>query len=102
MEQADWLYSGLMFAAGILSLWTALLLTAAFIALAPSFRKSAPTTVTISSTTGRRSQQRLLPYERRLTRRPNPHGAQEPSSSRSLSEALPQRSLLGRALRLIQ
>ena len=32
MEGADLLYSGLMFAAGMLSLWTALLLTAAFIA----------------------------------------------------------------------
>ena len=39
MERADLLYSGLMFAAGLLSLWTALLLTAAFVALAPSSRK---------------------------------------------------------------
>ena len=36
MERADLLYSGLMFAAGMLSVWTALLLTAAFVALAPS------------------------------------------------------------------
>jgi hypothetical protein len=82
MERADLLYSGLMFAAGMLSVWTALLLTATFVALAPSLRKSAPGTATISST------------ER--------HGAQEPAPSRPLSEALPQQSVLGRALRLIQ
>jgi ATP-binding cassette subfamily B multidrug efflux pump len=35
MERADLLYSGLMFTAGMLSLWTALLLTAAFVAVAP-------------------------------------------------------------------
>ena len=51
MERADLLYSGLMFAAGMLSLWTALLLTATFVALAPSVRKSAPAAATISSTT---------------------------------------------------
>ena len=82
MERADLLYSGLMFAAGMLSLWTALLLTATFVALAPALRKSAPTAATISS-----------------TRR---HAAEEPTPPRSLSEALPQRSRLGRALRLIQ
>ena len=42
MERADLLYSGLMFAAGMLSVWTALLLTATFVALAPALRKSAP------------------------------------------------------------
>jgi hypothetical protein len=87
MERADLLYSGLMFAAGMLSLWTALLLTATFVALAPSLRKSAPTAATISSTT-----------RHTLTH----HGAEEPTPPRSLSEALPQRSILGRALRLIQ
>jgi hypothetical protein len=50
MEGADLLYSGMMFAAGMLSLWTALLLTATFVALAPSLRKSAPSAATISST----------------------------------------------------
>ena len=50
MERADLLYSGLMFAAGLLSLWTALLLTAAFVALVPSLGKSASTAATISST----------------------------------------------------
>jgi len=50
MERADLLYSGLMFAAGMLSLWTALLVTAAFVNLAPSLRKSAPYAATISST----------------------------------------------------
>ena len=41
MEHADLLYSGLMFAAGMLSLWTVLLLTAAIVVLAPRLRKSA-------------------------------------------------------------
>jgi len=55
MERADLLYSGLMFAAGMLSLWTGLLLTATFVALAPSLGKSAlgesaPSAATISST----------------------------------------------------
>jgi len=40
MERADLLYSGLMFAAGMLSLWTALLFTAAFVTLASSLRNS--------------------------------------------------------------
>jgi hypothetical protein len=31
MERAELLYSGMMFAAGMLSLWTALLLTATFL-----------------------------------------------------------------------
>ena len=82
MERADLLYSGLMFAAGLLSLWTALLLTAAFVALAPSLGKSASTAATISST--------------------KRHGAEKPTPPRSVSKALPQRSRLGRALRLIQ
>jgi len=82
MERADLLYSGLMFAAGMLSLWTALLLTATFVALAPSLGKSAPTTATISST--------------------KLHGAEETTPARSVSEALPRWSRLGRALRLIQ
>ena len=90
MERADLLYSGLMFAAGMLSVWTALLLTAAFVALAPASRKSAPIAATISSTerhgpTDRRSEQRRLEH----------HGAEEPTSARSLSEALPARPLPG-------
>ena len=82
MERADLLYSGLMFTAGMLSLWTALLLTAAFAVLARPLRKSAPAAATISSTRS--------------------HAAEEPTPSRSVSEALPQRSGLGRALRPIQ
>lgn len=70
MERADLLYSGLMFAAGMLSLWTALLLTAAFVAIAPSLRKSAPTAATISST-----------RRQGLTH----HGAEEPTPPRSVS-----------------
>jgi len=58
MERADLLYSGLMFAAGMLSVWTALLLTATLVALAPSLRKSAPRAATISSIGSRSSEQR--------------------------------------------
>ena len=87
MERADLLYSGLMFAAGMLSVWTALLLTATFVALAPTFRKSAPGAATISST---------------RSHVPKHHGAEELTPPGSLSEALPQRSVLGRPLRSIQ
>lgn len=97
MERADLLYSGLMFAAGMLSLWTALLLTAAFVALAPSLGKSAPTAATISSTKGHALADRTL-TDRAYT----DHGAEEATPARSVSEALPRRSRLGRALRLIQ
>ena len=97
MERADLLYSGLMFAAGLLSLWTALLLTAAFIALAPSLGKSASTAATISST------KRHALADRALTDRAyTDHGAAETTPARSVSEALPRRSRLGRALRLMQ
>jgi hypothetical protein len=96
MERADLLYSGLMFAAGMLSLWTALLLTAAFVALAPSLGKSAPAAATISSTSSRDRKRRAL-ADRALS----DHGAEELTPPRSLSQALPQRSRLGRALRLI-
>jgi len=82
MERADLLYSGLMFAAGMLSVWTAVLVTATFVSLARSLRKSAPSAATISST--------------------KHHGAEEPTPPRSLLEALPQWSRLGRSLRLIQ
>src|SRR5277367_4229887 len=102
MERADLLYSGLMFAAGLLSLWTALLLTATFVALAPSFRKSASAAATISST-----RSRVL-TDRHLTDRhlegcqskdrssAKDHGAQEPTPSSPVSEALSQRTVLGR------
>jgi hypothetical protein len=79
MERADLLYSGLMFAAGMLSLWTALLITAAFVALAPSLGKSAPAAATISSTEGHDPTHRASRH----------HGAEEPTPPRSLSEALP-------------
>ena len=92
MERADLLYSGLMFAAGMLSLWTALLLTAAFVALASSLGKSAPTAATISST------ERHALADRAHT----DHGAEEATPACSVSEALPRWSRLGRALRLIQ
>ena len=84
MAQVDFLYSGLMFAAGMLSLWTMLLVTATFLTLSPSLRKSAARTATISSTNSKR------------------HAAEKATPPRPLSQALPQRSILGRALRLIQ
>jgi hypothetical protein len=97
MERSDLLYSGMMFAAGMLSLWTALLLTAAFVALAPSFQKSASSAATISS---RRS---LTLNSRALGRSAlSNHGAEESPSSHSLFKALPQRSVLGRIVRFIQ
>ena len=86
MERADLLYSGLMFAAGMLSLWTALLLTATFIALAPALRKSAPSAATISSTRSHAATH---------------HGAEEPTPPSSLSEALPARPRLGLSVRTI-
>lgn len=104
MERADLLYSGLMFAAGMLSLWTALLLTAAFVALAPSLGKSAPSAATISSTNGRDLTRHAL-ADRTLSDRSlseSDYGAEESTPARSLSKASPQRSRLGRALRLIQ
>jgi hypothetical protein len=108
MERADLLYSGLMFAAGMLSLWTALLLTATFVALAPSFRKSASAAATISSTSSRlltdlRSEDRRL-EDRHLKDRSSAKddGSQEPTPSSPVSEALSQRTVLGRPLRLIQ
>jgi len=97
MERADLLYSGVMFAAGMLSLWTAVLLTAAFVALAPSFRKSASAAATISST-----RSRVLSDRHSQDRSCKDHGAQEPTPSSPVSEALSQRTVLGRPLRLIQ
>jgi len=88
MERADLLYSGLMFAAGMLSLWTALLLTAAFIFLSPSARKSVPGAATISSSRNSAAYQN--------------DGAEEATPSRSLSQASPQRSARGRVLRFMQ
>lgn len=84
MERADLLYSGLMFAAGVLSVWTALLVTATCVALAPALRKSAPGAATISST-----------EHPGLTH----HGAEEATPPGSLSEALPPGTRLGRSMR---
>ena len=92
MQHADLLYSGLMFAAGMLSLWTALLLTAVFATLAPQLRKSAPAAATISSTRRHGLTDRASTH----------HGAEEPTPLNSVPEALPRRPRLGRALRLIQ
>jgi len=86
MERADLLYSGLMFAAGMLSLWTALLLTATLFGLAHAFRKSAPSAVTISST---------------RSHAPTHHGAKEPTPPSPVSQALPARAYLGSTMRTI-
>src|ERR1700722_1231429 len=97
MERADLLYSGLMFAAGMLSLWTALLVTATLIALAPSPRKSASSAATISST----GLHTALPSSvRRSVDGSVQHGAQETALPRSVSQTISQRSVLGRAVRL--
>jgi hypothetical protein len=92
MEHVDLLYSGLMFAAGMLSVWTVLLVTATFATLSPSLRKTAATTATISS------RERHVPAHQV----PVHHGAEKATPPRSVSEALPQRPVLGRALRPIQ
>src|SRR5258708_38398903 len=75
-----------MSAGGRLSLWTAFLLPAPFVPPAPAQKKPAPAAATISST---------------RSHVPTHHGAEESTPTRSLSEALPQRSVLGRALRPI-
>ena len=107
MERSDLLYSGLMFAAGMLSLWTALLFTAAFIALAPSFQKSASSAVTISSRrshTSRSHALRNLALDSHALDKHalDNHGAEESPSPNPLSQALSQRSVLGRIVRFIQ
>lgn len=87
MEHADLLYSGLMFAAGMLSVWALVLLTATFVVLAPSARKSGPSAATISS-----SKPQVLAG----------HGAEKVTPSRSVSQALPPRTVVGRSLRPVQ
>lgn len=66
MESADLLYSGLLLAALMLSLWTAALLTAACFFFAPfvtaSASKSAPGAATIASTEGHVSRAPAPPH----------------------------------------
>ena len=88
MERADLLYSGLMFAAGMLSLWTALLLTAAFVVLAPALRKSTSTAATISSTGSRDLKDRALADRTLSDRTLSDHGAEESTPARSLSQTV--------------
>ena len=87
------LYSGLMFAAGMLSLWTALLLTATFIALAPGLRKSAPRAATISSTSSRGRQARAAKSSRPVRRRSPFAAAQFDSTQNGAEEFTPARSV---------
>ena len=82
MERADLLYSGLMLAAVLLSLWTALLVTATFVALAPSHRKSGAAAATISVA--------------------KTHVSEKAATSRPVSEALPHGPFPGRAMRPVQ
>jgi len=86
------LYSGLMFAAGMLSLWTGVLLTATLIALAPALRKSSSSAATISSTRGRDRTVRGLADRRSMQRltqsRLSHHGAEKSTSARTLSQTL--------------
>src|ERR1700691_3219362 len=91
MEHADLLYSGLMFAAGMLSLWTVLLLTAAIVVLAPRLRKSATGAATISSTRGLAERFANHHFEQ--------HGAEEATPARSLSQAISGRPHLGSTVR---
>ena len=97
MELADLFYSGLMFAAGMLSLWTAFLLTATVITLAPTPRKSEPGAATISSTRCPADADRAFAVSAFAN-----HGAKEATPARSVSETLPQRPNLGRPLRPAQ
>ena len=90
MEGADLLYSGLMLAATLLTLWVLLLLSATLVVATESLRKSAPSAATISSENGA------------LARASSKNGPEEPASSSSLPQTLPQRSILGRTVRLIQ
>ena len=90
MEGADLLYSGLMLAATLLTLWVLLLLGATFVVATEWLRKSAPSAATISSENGA------------LARASSKNGPEEPASSLSLPQTLPQRSILGRTVRLIQ
>lgn len=102
MEHADLLYSGLMFAAGMLSLWTALLLTFTFIVLAPSLRKAAPSAATISSAGSadlKRSGSTDIGLQHPGLKY---YDAEKATPPGSLSQTLPWRSRLGRALRIIQ
>ena len=69
MERADLLYSGLMFAAGILSAGPRVLLTAAFVAL--------------RARTAKIRTRALLQFH--LVATSLMHGAEEPTPSRSLS-----------------
>jgi hypothetical protein len=97
MEGVDLLYSGLMLTAGILSVGTGVLLTAALVTLVPLPRNQRTSTATISSR-GSSVSRRDFPLKRASLN----HGSEESPSPRSLSETLPQRIVLGRPVRLIQ
>jgi hypothetical protein len=78
MERADLLYSGIMFAAVLLSLWTPVLLALTIISFAPPLRKSAPAAATISST------RRPVPLVWALIN----HGSKKAAPPRSVSQTL--------------
>ena len=78
MERADLLYSGIMFTAVLLSLWTPVLLALTIISFAPALRKSAPSAATISST------RRPIPEVWALIN----HGSKKATPPRPVSKAL--------------
>jgi hypothetical protein len=78
MERADLLYSGIMFAAVLLSLWTPVLLALTIISFAPPPRKSAPAAATISF------RRRHVPLVWAFAN----HGAKEATPPRPVSKAL--------------
>jgi hypothetical protein len=107
MESVDLLYSGLMVTAGILSVGAGVLLTAAVVSLVPLPRKAQPSAATISSRGSGVSRRgfplrRLAPSDVPSNHVSPSHGSEKSSSTRSLPEALSQRTLLGRPVRLIQ
>ena len=107
MESVDLLYSGLMLTAGILSIGAGVLLTAACVTLVPLPRRAQPSAATISSR-GNGVSRRGFPSRRLASNDVPPsyvspsYGSEESSSPRPLPEALSQRTLLGRPVRLIQ
>jgi hypothetical protein len=106
MVSVDLLYSGLMLTAGILSVGAGVLLTAAVVTLVPLPQKAQPSAATISSRGSGVSRgfpsRRLAPNDVPSNHVSPIHGSEESSPPRSLPQALPQRALLGRSVRLIQ
>ncbi len=93
MERADLLYSGLIFTALLLSLWTAGLVTAACVFFAPSVLRA------LSLANRPRSNAASRAATISSTER---HVSQQPAATRTLSKATSLQSVPGRPLRSIQ